>query len=65
MLACGVFALVHWLCDLVWLEALSFTSFKGTKLLGDRVQKVVLGVCSIALVGLGLFFVADTIVRFR
>ena len=63
--ALGLLVVVHWFCDLVWLEALSFTSFKGTRLLGDRVQKVVLGVCSIALVGLGVYFVADAIVRFR
>ncbi len=57
--AFGLFALVHWLCDLVWLEALSFTSFKGTTLLGNRVQTVLLAICSVALIGLGLFFLVD------
>ena len=28
-----LFAIVHWLCDLVWLEALSLASFKGSVLL--------------------------------
>jgi threonine/homoserine/homoserine lactone efflux protein len=59
--AFGLFAIIHWLCDLVWLEALSFAGFKGTRLLGDRVQQVVLGVCSIALIGLGIYFAVDAV----
>jgi len=60
-LAFGVFALVHWLCDLVWLEALSFAGFNGMRLLGGRVQKVVLGACSVALLGIGLYFMVDAV----
>ena len=58
-LAFGMFAIVHWLCDLVWLEALSLASFKGTRLLGQRSQKVVLAVCSAALILIGLAFIFD------
>ena len=58
-LAFGLFAIVHWLCDLVWLEALSLASFKGTRLLGQRSQKVVLAVCSAALILIGLAFIFD------
>jgi len=58
-LAFGLFAIVHWLCDLVWLEALSLASFKGTRLLGQRSQKVVLAVCSVALILIGLAFIFD------
>lgn len=58
-LAFVMFAVVHWLCDLVWLEALSLAGFNGTRLLGDRVQKVVLGSCSIALIGLGFYYMLD------
>jgi threonine/homoserine/homoserine lactone efflux protein len=42
-LAVGLFAVIHWLCDLVWLEALSLATFKGTRLLGARWHKAVLG----------------------
>lgn len=63
MLAFGAFAVVHWLCDLVWLEALSFAGFNGTRLLGDRVQKTVLGACSVALISLGGYFVVDAVKR--
>ena len=58
-LAFGLFAIVHWLCDLVWLETLSLASFKGTRLLGQRSQKVVLAVCSAALILIGLAFIFD------
>jgi len=61
-LAFAALVLFHWLCDLFWLEALSFTSFKGTKLLGDRVQKIVLAVCSVALIGLGLYYGVSAVI---
>jgi threonine/homoserine/homoserine lactone efflux protein len=52
-----LFAIVHWLCDLVWLEALSWASFKGSVLLSPRRQKISLLVCGIALLGFGLLFI--------
>ncbi len=61
-----LFAIVHWLCDLIWLSALSLASFKGSVLLGPRRQKKVLLVCSLALFGFGLFFIynaASTLVK--
>jgi threonine/homoserine/homoserine lactone efflux protein len=48
-LAFVLFALIHWLCDLIWLEALSWASFKGTELFGPRTQRLVLKICAIAL----------------
>jgi len=51
-----LFAVIHWLCDLVWLEVLSWTSFKGTRLLGPRSQRVVGAVCGTALVVFGGVF---------
>ncbi|MCH8120289.1 MAG: LysE family transporter [Planctomycetes bacterium] len=52
-----LFAIVHWLCDLVWLSALSWASFKGSVLLGPRGMRIVLMICSAALFVFGLFFV--------
>ena len=52
-----VFAIVHWLCDLIWLSALSWASFKGSVLLGPRGMRIVLMICSAALFVFGLFFV--------
>ena len=52
-----LFAIVHWLCDLVWLEALSWASFKGSVLLSPRRQKIALFICVIVLFGFGLLFI--------
>ena len=67
-LAFALFALVHWLCDLVWLEALSWASFEGSRLLGERSQRVVLAICGVALLVVGALFVGDagsTLLRAR
>jgi threonine/homoserine/homoserine lactone efflux protein len=55
--AFAMFAIVHWLCDLIWLEALSLASFKGTSLLGPQSQKIVILICSLAMFFFGLFFI--------
>jgi len=51
-----LFALIHWLCDCAWLQILSWASFRGTRIFGDRGQRVVLGVCGAALAVFGCFF---------
>lgn len=55
--AFALFAIVHWLCDFVWLSVLSWASFKGTGLLGPLSQQIVLLICSVALLVFGLFFI--------
>jgi threonine/homoserine/homoserine lactone efflux protein len=52
-----LFAVVHWLCDLVWFSVLSWASFKGSVLLGPGIQKKILMICSLVLFGFGLFFI--------
>ncbi|MFC1596484.1 LysE family transporter [Planctomycetota bacterium] len=59
LVAFVLFAVIHWLCDLVWLEALSLASHKGSELMGGRVQQVVLAVCGVALLGFGCKFLWD------
>jgi threonine/homoserine/homoserine lactone efflux protein len=59
LVAFVLFAVIHWLCDLVWLEALSLASHEGAKLLRGRTQQIVLVVCGVALVGFGLMFLFD------
>ncbi|MFQ6034998.1 MAG: LysE family transporter [Sedimentisphaerales bacterium] len=59
--AFALFAIVHWLCDLVWLGALSWASFKGSMLLGPRVQRTVLLICALVLIAFGLFFIYNAI----
>ncbi len=55
--AFALFAILHWLCDLIWLSFLSWASFKGAVLLGPRNQRIVLLICSLALLVFGLFFI--------
>jgi len=64
--AFALFAVVHWLCDFIWLGALSWASFKGTGLFGARSQRIVLVICAVALFFFGLFFIynaADTLIK--
>jgi threonine/homoserine/homoserine lactone efflux protein len=58
-----LFALTHWSCDLVWLTALSWASFKGSVLLGPKSQRVVLAVCAAAMFGFGVYFIVLQIFR--
>jgi len=55
-IAFGLFALIHWSCDLVWLEILTLAAHKGARLFGARSQKVILIVCGAALTGFGVHF---------
>ncbi len=59
--AFGLFALTHWLVDLIWLQTLSWASFKGSVLLGPHGQRIVLAICSAALLGFGVFFIFKAI----
>jgi len=64
--AFALFALTHWSVDLIWLQVLSWASFKGSTLLGQRGLKGVLILCSAALFGFGLFFIyraADLLIQ--
>jgi threonine/homoserine/homoserine lactone efflux protein len=56
-------AVTHWSCDLVWLTALSWASFKGSVLLGPKSQRIVLAVCAAAMLGFGLYFIVLQVVR--
>ena len=55
--AFALFAIVHWLSDFTWLQALSWASFKGSAIFGPRTQRIVLMICSLALLIFGLMFI--------
>ncbi len=62
MLALVLFAVVHWLCDVVWLSILSFAAYhthKAAGLMGKRLQTGILCVCGIALLAFGIKFIYD------
>jgi threonine/homoserine/homoserine lactone efflux protein len=52
-----LFAVLHWLCDAVWLEILSQASFHGTQVLGRKTMPIILTVCAAALIVIGSLFV--------
>ncbi len=59
--AFALFAIVHWLVDCVWLHALAWASFKGSRLLGPRLQNTLLRICAVALIFFGLFFIYSAV----
>ena len=59
LLVLVLFALVHWMCDLGWLEVLSYAGFKGSRALGNRSQQVISTICAVVLLGFGLKFIYD------
>lgn len=58
-----LFALTHWSCDLIWLTILSWTSFKGSVLLGPKLQRIVLAGCAVAMLSFGLYFIVAQVVK--
>ena len=56
-----LFAITHWLVDLIWLQILSWASFKGSAFFGERGQRRVLIICSAALFFFGVFFIFSAI----
>jgi len=56
-----LFAIVHSLCDMTWLELISFTSFKGSRLLSEKNQKNVLAVCAAAIIFFGFYFIIKSL----
>lgn len=54
-----LFGIIHWLCDLVWLEALSVASFRGGRLLGGRSRRVVPAICALVLLAFGVIYLYD------
>jgi len=59
-----LFAIVHWLCDLIWLSFLSVAAFvthRGAGLFGQKMQRGILLFCGIALLIFGVKFMVDAL----
>ncbi|MDY7009204.1 MAG: LysE family transporter [Planctomycetota bacterium] len=56
LIAFVFFAVLHWLCDLVWLEALSAASYRGSRIIGGASRRIVMAICAAALFFFGLVF---------
>jgi len=61
VLAFVLFAAVHWLCDLVWLWALSVAAHRGVGLLGPRTRRILGLVCAVAMAAFGVKFLVGAL----
>jgi threonine/homoserine/homoserine lactone efflux protein len=50
------FGVVHWSCDLAWQQIVSVSVFRTKHLWTQKVQRIVFGICALALVGFGVWF---------
>lgn len=58
--AFALFAITHWLVDLIWVTALSLAAFHGTSLLGPKALNVILKICAAAMLLFALFFLYNS-----
>jgi threonine/homoserine/homoserine lactone efflux protein len=56
-----VLIIVHWTCDLVWLSLISFLIYRTKALWGTRLQEWIFAVCSLLLVGFGIWYIISGI----
>lgn len=56
-----VFAITHWLCDLLWNMFVSVTVFKSRRFWTKKVYNVIFGFCFAVFVGFGLWFIISAL----
>ena len=56
-----VFAITHWVCDLLWNTFVSVTVFKSRRFLTENVYNVIFGFCFLVLVGFGAWFIISAL----
>jgi threonine/homoserine/homoserine lactone efflux protein len=56
-----VLVVTHWTCDLVWLSIVSLLIYRTKALWGKRFQEWIFIVCSLLLVGFGIWFLVSGI----
>jgi threonine/homoserine/homoserine lactone efflux protein len=54
---------IHWSCDLVWFQSLSWLSFQGGRFFGKKLQMAIFIMCGLAMLYFGLYFIGDAVVR--
>jgi len=57
----GVFAVIHWLCDFLWLYFLSIISYRGGVFFGKMFHRGIFLICGIFLFFLGGKFIFDAL----
>lgn len=56
-LAFILFAVIHWMCDAVWLGILGWASFRGSTIFGPKAQRIVPAVCGAAMILFAIKFI--------
>ena len=56
-----IFAVLHWLCDLIWYTFLSALSFKGGRFFGAKFQKIIYAICGVSLLFFSVKFIYDAV----
>ena len=51
-----VLIITHWICDLAWLSLVSLLIYRTKVLWGSRLQEWIFAVCSLLLVGFGIWY---------
>jgi threonine/homoserine/homoserine lactone efflux protein len=54
-----VFIFTHWVCDLIWLSIVSLVIYKTKALWGKKFQEWVFILCSVLLLGFGIWFITS------
>mgnify|MGYP003681880660 CR=1 FL=1 len=58
-----LFIITHWLCDLGWYSIVSIGIYKTGSFGNRRLNKVLLNICSLLLLGFGFYFIISVIVK--
>jgi len=58
-----LFIITHWLCDLGWYSIVSIGIYKTGSFGNRRLNKIILNICSLLLLGFGLYFIISVIVK--
>jgi threonine/homoserine/homoserine lactone efflux protein len=56
-----VLIIIHWACDLVWLSLVSVLIYRTKALWGMRLQEWIFAICSLLLVGFGVWYLISGI----
>ena len=57
-----LFAVTHWLCDLLWNMFVSVTVFKSRRFWTKRVYGIVFGFCFLVLMAFGIWFIISALI---
>ena len=57
-----LFAIVHWLCDLIWSLFISKTVYRSQKFWNLAIHRIIFSICAIILIFFGIWFIYSSII---